>query len=225
MEKEKILWIILSVTLLVVIVLASGIYFLKPTQSKVAGVVTNGATGLQDTGFDTYEYVRGEKEPPGLEPAKEKKPQELTIVVGEKDNSTNRESANSLEKIKKSRAVTVPVKKTPLSTSSRSRVVEQSKKTKGEKRNVKHPVSRVVKEYWIQAASYSSLAKAETLRDSLSLKGVASRILTKVINGKTYYRVRIGPYKSKAEAQTFLTQIKKLKGLGNSYVSVVYSRR
>ncbi len=223
MEKQKILWIILSVTLLVVIVLASGIYFLKPTKNEVAGTGVNSATGLQDTGFDTYEYVRNEKELPGLEPVKQKKSEEMTIVVGEKENSPGK-SIRTAGEIKKSKEVTVTVKRTRGSTRPLNRTQKKLPR-KSEKRVIKKPVPKTLKEYWIQAASYSSLAKAEALRDNLSLKGVASRILTREIDGKTYYRVRIGPYKSKAEAEKFLIQIKKLKGLSGSYISVVYVKR
>ena len=178
MEKEKILWIILSVTMLVVIVLASGIYFLKPTKSDMASVTVGNATGLQNAGFDTYEYVRGKNEPPGLEPVKEKKPEEMTIVVGEKESSAGKGSNKSFESIvkEKKKSAGVAGSQSPRITQH----VRKSKKRTGkrvEKRIVKKAKPEVLREYWIQAASYTSLAKAESLRDNLSLKGVTSRIL------------------------------------------------
>ncbi len=76
-----------------------------------------------------------------------------------------------------------------------------------------------VSEYWIQAASFRSRGKAEDLKASLAQSGLSSIISTKDIDGQTYYRVRIGPYSTKAEADGWLTRIRKLSGCSEAYVS------
>ncbi len=223
MEKQKLLWIILSVTLLVLVVLASGLYLLKPTASVASTVSDNSSTGLQNIGFDSYEYIRGNSEPPGLEPSEKEGPKEIAIVVGEKkdtsEKETRKKTINSVTTDKTSAYKKPAVKKSV----TKSSVVAKNKR--GSKKTTAKKAPKTVKEYWIQAASYSSLSKAEWLRDELRRKGIASRIRTKVINGKTFYRVRIGPYVNKREAETFLSHLKAMKGLGNSYISVVYTKR
>jgi DedD protein len=52
-------------------------------------------------------------------------------------------------------------------------------------------------QYWIQAASFASRGKADELKDVL---------------GKTWYRVRVGPYISNAEAAGWLTRVKAVPG-------------
>lgn len=67
-------------------------------------------------------------------------------------------------------------------------------------------------QYWIQAASFTSRTKAEELKDELARKGVSGLITVKELEGKTYYRVRIGPYGTKTEAEGWLGRLKALPG-------------
>ncbi len=76
----------------------------------------------------------------------------------------------------------------------------------------KAAAARPVDEYWIQAASFSSRGKADDLKDTIAKKGLSSIITVKDINGKSWYRVRIGPYASTAEATGWLTKIKTVAG-------------
>jgi DedD protein len=72
--------------------------------------------------------------------------------------------------------------------------------------------TKAVDEYWIQAASFTSRGKADDLKDSLAKQGMASIITVKDIDGKSWYRVRIGPYATPAEAKGWLDRIKTLAG-------------
>ena len=70
--------------------------------------------------------------------------------------------------------------------------------------------------YWIQAGSYSSKKNAEEARNVLSAEKIASEIFTFTdANGNLFYRVRIGPYTTKSEAeywQSRVALIEKLSG-------------
>jgi DedD protein len=57
--------------------------------------------------------------------------------------------------------------------------------------------------------------------DSLGQKGITGRIQVSDVGGQAYYRVRVGPYTSRAEAEKFLAWIKGVRGLEQSYVSAV----
>jgi cell division protein FtsN len=82
-----------------------------------------------------------------------------------------------------------------------------------------------VTEYWIQAGSFSSAARADEVSRRLGEQGLAPRTTTRDLNGKTHFRVRVGPYTSRAEAEKFLGWIRELKGFETSYISMVASRR
>ena len=89
------------------------------------------------------------------------------------------------------------------------------------------PVSRTVnvKEYWIQTGSYTSRSRADRIKEQLDELGLSGRILSKGVEGTQYYRVRIGPYSERAEADKFLTWIKEQKDFEKSYVSEVYRKK
>jgi DedD protein len=67
-------------------------------------------------------------------------------------------------------------------------------------------------QYWIQVASFTKRGNADDLKESLSKKGMAASIMVKDIDGKSWYRVRIGPYASKAEAEGWLAKIRGIAG-------------
>ena len=62
--------------------------------------------------------------------------------------------------------------------------------------------------YWIQAGSYSSKKNAEEARNALSAEKIASEIFTFTdANGTLFYRVRIGPYTTKSEAEYWQSRV------------------
>ncbi|MCX7023950.1 MAG: SPOR domain-containing protein [Spirochaetes bacterium] len=77
----------------------------------------------------------------------------------------------------------------------------------------------MVDEYWIQASSFASRERAEGLKASLAEKGLASVITVKDVDGKSYFRVRIGPYSKKGEADGWLSRIKAFDGCDEAFVS------
>ena len=65
-----------------------------------------------------------------------------------------------------------------------------------------------VPKYWIQAGSYSSKKNAEEARSVLSAEKIASEIFTFTdANGTLFYRVRIGPYTTKSEAEYWQSRV------------------
>lgn len=51
-------------------------------------------------------------------------------------------------------------------------------------------------QYLLQAGSFRRSQEAETLKARLALLGVESNIEKVIVNGDTWYRIRIGPFKS-----------------------------
>lgn len=91
----------------------------------------------------------------------------------------------------------------------------------------KKPQEKVidVKGYWIQVGSFSTKAKASQTVTLLKGKGLSSRIELKTVNGKTVYRVRIGAYETRGEADKFCERVKSIKGFEDSYVSETWMKK
>jgi len=211
MEKNRILWVMLSAALFLVVVLAGGLFFLKP-QAEEEITADTGVAGV-GRDFDVFEYVRGKSELPGLEETDEG-PQEMVIVVGEVEES----GVTQLETEGKEESLVIKEKQPP-SVTVRPTVVKIAKPAE-----VK-PVEVKVKEYWIQTGSYSSHSRAEDMAAMLTNQGLSGRVTTREVDGRTFFRVRIGPYAEKAEAEKFLSWVQDVKGLETSYISLVFARR
>ena len=83
---------------------------------------------------------------------------------------------------------------------------------------VARPAPKTRTEYWIQVASFSSRGRADELKDTIAAKQVAALISVKDLDGKSYYRVRIGPYSAKAEAEGWIEKIKSIPGCESAMV-------
>jgi cell division septation protein DedD len=75
--------------------------------------------------------------------------------------------------------------------------------------------------YWIQTGSYTSQTRAEELATTLEGKGLAGRVFSYTSGPQTYFRVRVGPYANKGEAEKFLASVRRIQGLEASFISMV----
>ena len=85
--------------------------------------------------------------------------------------------------------------------------------------------TRVYDDYWVQTGAFSTVATAEVVKDSLATKGIKSIIENRDVDGKTLFRVRVGPYTSKNEADYWLSLIKSIGGFEDSQIRLTQSRR
>lgn len=77
-------------------------------------------------------------------------------------------------------------------------------------------------QYWVQAASFISKKNAEEARSALSREKIPAEVFTHDdARGITYYRVRVGPYTTKSEAEYWNSLIKLIDQFGTtqSYVT------
>jgi len=72
--------------------------------------------------------------------------------------------------------------------------------------------------FWIQTGAFSTIKYAEGAKDYLEARGIKSIIEDPVINGKTWYRVRVGPYTTRDEANYWLALVKSIDGFAASQV-------
>jgi len=247
MEGKKVLWVLFSVTLVLVVVLAAGLFLLRPKAAKPAEAGVQAPPSVQ--GYDAYEYVRGTSETPGLAPPPAKPPEQVTIVVGEQPGqqapapATEPLPAPPTAPAPAPRVEAAPVQAAPAPAPAPSPKAEAAPEAKhaagvaakpaavpAAKPVVKaaaKPAPRQVRvrEYWIQTGSYSSASRAEEVVQVLADKGLAAKTSTRQLDGQTHFRVRVGPYTSRAEADKFLAWIQAIKGFEASYISQVSAQR
>ena len=82
-----------------------------------------------------------------------------------------------------------------------------------------------VTEYWIQVIATTSRDRVEMARGRLREHELSGRVTTKVVDGRTFYRLRVGPYTNKNEAAKFLDWVNDIEGFADSYISEEYSTR
>ena len=79
-------------------------------------------------------------------------------------------------------------------------------------------------QYWVQVAAYSNKKGAEGARSILDENKIPSDIFTYRDNkDKLYYRVRVGPYTTKSEAEYWRTKIIKISDIDNANDSYITS--
>ena len=79
-------------------------------------------------------------------------------------------------------------------------------------------------QYWVQVAAYSNKKGAEGARTILDENKIPSDIFTYRDNkDKLYYRVRVGPYTTKSEAEYWRTKIIKISEIDNANDSYITS--
>ncbi|MBR1544833.1 MAG: SPOR domain-containing protein, partial [Alphaproteobacteria bacterium] len=68
------------------------------------------------------------------------------------------------------------------------------------------PSSNNGPEYFVQVAAYSTYEKAEAMKDKLTTFGTV-KIFKSVVNGETLYKVRLGEFSNKDEAERVQRQV------------------
>ena len=77
------------------------------------------------------------------------------------------------------------------------------------------------REFWVQVGSFASRSRADALGQRLSDQGIVSRVTTRTSGAEVFFRVRVGPYASRVEAEKFLAWVQQVDGLDGSYISEV----
>ena len=217
MERQKIFWVVLSVSVFVVVVLVVGVLLLRQKSSTEAPVTVSSLSGA---GTQIYEYQAappdGAQETPGTTQGTGQKPgdqQTLHFYVGEGEGQSPQVVTPTAPAA--SPSVVKPTTQAPQVTQPRV----SAKLTTAASPAVKKPRKGI--DYWIQTGSYKSQGKAEDLVTLLGSKSLNGRVFSYTSKTDTYYRVRIGPYTNKGDAEKFLAIVKQVQGLEASYIAQV----
>ena len=80
---------------------------------------------------------------------------------------------------------------------------------------------KAINDFWVQTGAYPSMVGAEDIREALAnngLTGIVSIFDNQERDGRTWYRVRLGPYTSEREANHWLAIVKSINGFDKSEV-------
>lgn len=101
--------------------------------------------------------------------------------------------------------------------------VSITKKTAATKAVQKKEVKKEYqKRYIVQVGSYVNKKTAEEISLFYQIQGYPAYITETINSDKTFYRLRIGPFKEKNVAEGYLTSLKTSKYGDKSYISEVY---
>ncbi len=217
-DTQRVLWAVVAVSLLVVVVLAGGLYFLRPRGAQQAEVTVTYADGSP---FDPFEYVRDDQETPGLLDSAESTRQ-VSLVVGamEAPAASPVFPATAEPSTPPAAALLAPVAPPPAPAAGAPSSAPKSAATRSAapapvaaapaRAPAPAPAPRAATggQYWIQVGSFASRSRADDLHKLLRDQGHAGRITAHDNGGVTMHRVRIGPYASRPEADHLLDTLR-----------------
>jgi DedD protein len=238
MEQKSVLWTVFSVIAFLVVVVVLGLIFFYPKKEAASsGLTVNGVTVPPADSVNPEAWIRQPSTVPGFEtPENTAVPENSsTAAYGEPPAAS---AASGLSDT--GDAVTIDLREAPSSGSNAEagkpasgaaalpRPAPTASSAKPSPRTTSPAAAprpakaaSAAAQYWIQAGSYKSRSNADQTKAMLDKKGLSSLITTKNENGADFYRVRVGPFASKAEADAWLDKVKSVEGFGGSYVSKV----
>lgn len=229
MEQQKLLWTILSVGILVLIILGAGMFFFLPSDS----------TGLAQNGKTTEWSKAASPAPEQKAPDVKKTPVQPAAPTPAPKPEIKKTPVQTAQtpapapkpEVKKTpvqpaaptpapKATPAPATK-PATTAQQTTKPAQTQAAKPAQTQQAKPAAATTAKgsYWVQVGSYATTDAAEKTKKDLAAKGYTSSIQSITANGKTYHRVKIGPYASRADVDTLLPKIKALPGMGDSFIT------
>jgi len=233
-ETKKVLWTALSVLIVLVVAFGIALAFVVPRGDSTMAPASIGSTtpprvAAPEAYIRTAEPAPVPSAPGSTAPAADNG---VIIVYGEKPatpalpapaapvNQTSAAGTATSTSASTSAPAAQPKPYTPAPPASSAPKATTQPTAAKPAAAAKPATSATVTEYWIQAASFTARSRAEDLQRSLVEKGLSSLITIKEIDGTPYFRVRIGPYNAKNEADGWLTKVRQMAGCEEAYVSM-----
>jgi hypothetical protein len=227
-ERYRSLIVIASISFFVALVLGVGLFLLYPRADE--GGVLAAARGDQEE-FDPIEYLRApDAETPEFRPPDADEEEPLIIIYGDEGEpapdapddvlpreTTDVEGDSTAPDATPTAADTPEARPAPAAPARPQPV--RAAPTVTEPRRVRVTV------YWIQVISSPSRDTVEQAKIRLEDERLSGRITSKNVDGRDYYRLRVGPYADKSEASKFLDWIREINDFSGSYISEEYPLR
>lgn len=109
-------------------------------------------------------------------------------------------------------------------TASAKAATSSASKPKSNAKTVSASAAKLPDQYWVQAASFTSKSNADDARAALTENKIDSEVFTYTdSSGKVYYRLRVGPYTTKTEAEYWRSRIVLIEEFADSQSYVTNS--
>ncbi|MGL4987564.1 MAG: SPOR domain-containing protein [Treponemataceae bacterium] len=220
MDQKRILWVVAGVGLFLVIVIGAALLLYAPPKSAAATKI-NSST-LNDTWIVPQQQQQGTVKDLTVisENANVYSESVTTIDLNTLGNNTITSNAESALATTQDPITEVAAVVKPAVQVSRPKATPRPAPKKPA---VQKPVAApsYFLEYWIQAGSYTDRVRADEAREELTKNNYNSEIFTKTIDGVLRYRVRVGPYLKKVEAEDAVLTIKNTTSFEGSFLTSV----
>ena len=145
----------------------------------------------------------------------ERKPEPQSVVIASDYYTGNAKDEAPAKPAPKAE----PAKKQEPAPSKTTQVVQKpapKAETKAPAKAAAAPAPKTVTRFWVQVAAYTNKKTAENAREVLSDNKISSDIFTYQDNkNRLFYRVRVGPYTTKSEAEYWQAKISKISDFSN----------
>lgn len=212
-------------------------------QSKDLTIISNNTTVFAKDGVTTIDLTASGRAPEqqaieapaGSENARDVKtvvPAQSGNEVGAAETAQNQsvkpatagtQSAQTVKPAKSAQS-TQAQKSAPSSTkkAAAAKPANSAAKNTGKLKAAAAKTASVPDRFWVQAASFTDKENAENARSILANEKIPAEVFTyRDKNGKTFYRLRVGPYTTESEAQYWNSRIKLIEHFSStqSYVT------
>ncbi|MCG8570286.1 MAG: SPOR domain-containing protein [Spirochaetes bacterium] len=112
--------------------------------------------------------------------------------------------------------------KVVIKTETKTQPVVEKKEPVKKKTIEAKPKTEYQKRYIVQVGAYQNKETLSKIQNFYTDLGYPTYTKTKTVNGKTYYRLRVGPFSQQEKAEEYLVALKRSKFGQNAYISVGY---
>lgn len=202
-------------------------------QSKDLTIISNNTTVFAKDGVTTIDLTASGRAPEqqaieapaGSENARDVK----TVVPAQSGNEVRAAETAQTRNVKPATAGTQSAQSTQTQKSAPSakkaaaaKPANSAAKNTGKPKAAAAKTASVPDRFWVQAASFTDKENAENARSILANEKIPAEVFTyRDKNGKTFYRLRVGPYTTESEAQYWNSRIKLIEHFSStqSYVT------
>ncbi len=229
MEQRKLLLIIVTITIVIAAIIAVGIWLYYPRNGARPGLADPSGSLEWEAG----QQNRRDSRRPGLEITEPEKPDDgdfvITLGVPETDpapsgRSVTRDPAPGPAPgpaAQPPRQAPAPADRAPPRTTAPPPAGSPSPAPAPARNAV--PPAPADRAYWVQVISSPNRGTIERARETLTEHQLGARIVTKEIDGRTYYRLRLGPFAVRSEAEKFLGWVNTIDGFSDAMIFVDFT--
>ncbi|RLW69613.1 MAG: hypothetical protein B6D68_01865 [spirochete symbiont of Stewartia floridana] len=220
-KNDSNLMIVLSVLGVLSVALIAGLLLMQKKEGQSFDLGTVLSFQQENPPADSFDPISWAREgtayPPLQESPKAKKTEETALLIDYNgdgaipkveleavqtvESATKKAVASKSDVVPKKQAVKQP--KTlilPVNTAKRREITENA--------------------YWIQVFSSEDQSRAEDIRDELAAKGLSSIVQVRNVNGTPRYRIRLGAFSRRSEAEYYALTVRKIPGYESSFVVI-----